>query len=126
MEAEIRALIEKLGIGYFPTKAEIYQAGEAGLYGRINRSGGLTAWARRMGLPTRTESIGWANSHNPRHKAPSLCWQCAHAVPNPEQGRGCEWSRFFRAVPGWTVEIRVLPNIGKTPNVRRCPKFCKG
>ena len=126
IEGEIRALMEELKIGYFPAKDEMYEAGRSGLYGRINRSGGLRAWARRMDLPTRTEAMGPKKSRNPRRKAPSLCWRCAHAVPNPAEGRGCQWSRFFRAVPGWTVEICTLPNIGKTPNVRQCPKFRKG
>ena len=33
----------------------------------------------------------------------TLCWQCENAVPN-HKGRGCEWSRRFRPVPGWTAQ----------------------
>lgn len=125
IEEQVLELMEDLGVSYFPTKAELYGAKQAGLYGRISRSGGILKWARRMDLPTRAESMG-KKSDNPRHKAPSLCWRCAHAVPNPQEGRGCEWSMYFRPVPGWVVEIRTLPHIGKTPNVRQCPKFKRG
>lgn len=125
IEEQILELMEELGISYFPTKAELYGAKCSGLYGRISRSGGIQKWARRMDLPTWTESIGKGSS-NPRRKAPSICWNCLHAVPNPEKGIGCEWSMYFRPVPGWEVEIRILPHIGKTPNVRKCPKFKRG
>ena len=29
----------------------------------------------------------------------SLCWTCIHAVPNPEKGTGCSWSRSMGTIP---------------------------
>ena len=30
----------------------------------------------------------------------TLCWSCAHAVPEEKKGRGCSWSLDFQPVRG--------------------------
>jgi len=54
----------------------------------------------------------------------SLCWDCQNAV------LGCEWSREFEPVPGWTAKPRrMIDNARGTVtmsyNVIKCPKFIK-
>ena len=51
-----------------------------------------------------------------------LCWSCQNAVPT-EDGRGCEWSREFQPVPGWTAEMTTKCGYGVTWCVTECPKF---
>lgn len=58
----------------------------------------------------------------------TLCWSCKNAVPS--QNCGCNWSREFKPVEGWTAERRDLKiSRGKTVEsylVVKCPKFEKG
>lgn len=58
---------------------------------------------------------------------PSLCLQCANAVPSPARGTGCEWSVSDAPVPGWTAiecEFRInADNIQTSYCVKRCPKY---
>lgn len=57
-----------------------------------------------------------------------LCWDCASACG------GCEWSRSFQPVPGWTATpVRRIQSYGKkgykvidTYRITACPKFTKG
>lgn len=57
-----------------------------------------------------------------------LCWDCDNACG------GCEWSRSFRPVPGWTATpVRRIQSYGKkgykvidTYRITACPKFTKG
>lgn len=63
-----------------------------------------------------------------RHRA-NICFDCKHAVPD-NRGHGCEWSRKFEPVPGWTATPTVL-RAGSCESVRTwqisaCPKFEKG
>lgn len=49
---------------------------------------------------------------NPRRPTgpQTLCWCCANAVPSPETGAGCSWSRREHTpVPGWVAERRDIP-----------------
>ena len=56
-----------------------------------------------------------------------LCWDCANACG------GCEWSRSFQPVPGWTAApSRRIQNYGETGfkvidtyRITACPKFTK-
>ena len=56
-----------------------------------------------------------------------LCWDCAKACG------GCEWSRSFRPVPGWSASpSRRIQNYGETGfkvidtyRITACPKFIK-
>ena len=52
----------------------------------------------------------------------TLCWQCENAVPN-HKGRGCEWSRRFRPVPGWTAQGPGEGDECEGYFVVACPKF---
>ena len=50
----------------------------------------------------------------------TLCWDCANAVPNGENG--CPWSRGFNEVEGWLVSVdKFHENAGVT--VVSCPLF---
>lgn len=57
----------------------------------------------------------------------SLCMKCAHIVPSPRRGTGCEWSVNDKPVPGWTAvqcEFRIAPNnVQVSYCVKDCPKF---
>ena len=57
----------------------------------------------------------------------SLCLHCAHIVPSPRRGVGCEWSVSGRPVPGWTAiecEFRInADNVQTSYCVKRCPKY---
>ena len=48
----------------------------------------------------------------------TICWECAHSLPRPEQGIGCEWFCVDKPVPGWTAV-----KTGTSYIVRKCPKF---
>lgn len=52
-----------------------------------------------------------------------LCWTCRNAVPSRRTGRGCEWSRGLKPVPGWVAEPIHKAVIGDTWLVRACPKY---
>lgn len=58
----------------------------------------------------------------------TLCWKCQNAVPNMH-GRGCEWSRRFKPVPGWDADEEEMcmsedpPRYDTSYFVRSCPKF---
>ena len=62
-----------------------------------------------------------------------LCWGCVHAVPNPAAGTGCNWSKWFKPVDGWTAKPTVLYacNHGasytdKSFSITKCPQYEKG
>ena len=59
-------------------------------------------------------------------KAGTLCWTCAHAVPNPKKGLGCSWSRELVPVEGWDAVFR-QPKNSKLPSyfVKGCPRYKK-
>ena len=80
---------------------------------------------------------------NPGHPPPlrqvggTLCWHCRNAVPNPETGAGCSWSRKEHApVPGWTAErrdVQIQKDSRRRVNgdlesyrVLACPEFEEG
>lgn len=52
-----------------------------------------------------------------------LCWSCRNAVPTEDGACGCEWSREFRPVPGWTAEALEKPGFGLTWRITECPKY---
>jgi hypothetical protein len=65
----------------------------------------------------------------------TLCWDCIHAVPDPQSGVGCEWSESKATVPvpGWDAMPQFLrnymgPTAAAVPTycVLECPKFRKG
>lgn len=63
----------------------------------------------------------------------SQCWNCRNAVPNPEKGYGCNWSRSRQPVPGWeTIDRLRLPDDGYSTVVKwghkvcRCPEYKRG
>lgn len=64
----------------------------------------------------------------------TLCWDCAHAVPNPATGAGCPWSMRFEPVEGWAAELRTLKNYAEANKPREdvsyivtaCPLFREG
>lgn len=62
---------------------------------------------------------------NPRKRA-NICFDCKNAVPD-DCGHGCEWSRKFEPVPGWTATPTTLRSGGCTPteswHITACPKF---
>lgn len=56
----------------------------------------------------------------------SLCWDCAHAVPD-NRGHGCPWSRSFKPVGGWTAtegHYYSMKNGERVANVMYCVKSC--
>lgn len=57
-------------------------------------------------------------------KEGTLCWHCAHAVPNPKKGLGCSWSRELVPVKGWDAEYRNIRG-SKLPSylVKACPMY---
>lgn len=62
----------------------------------------------------------------------SICWDCANAVPDPETGRGCSWSRRFEPVDGWLArraDLRRPEGEGgpvESYCVIDCPEFKEG
>lgn len=52
-----------------------------------------------------------------------LCWSCRNAVPSEVTGRGCEWSRDLRPVPGWEAEAVNKGAMGLTWSIKKCPKY---
>lgn len=69
------------------------------------------------------------------HSRMTLCWYCRNAVPNPETGAGCAWSkRPHEPVKGWEAERRDLyvenKSSGYKPaesyRVLACPEFEEG
>ncbi len=61
----------------------------------------------------------------------SLCWFCRNAVPSPETGAGCSWSRRAHTpVEGWEAERRDLKMFHKgqveSYRVLACPEFQEG
>ena len=67
---------------------------------------------------------------NKQNSTATLCWKCINAVPNPETGDGCSWSRHLRPVKGWDAEARMYaPGTGSadiTWHVNACPEFKEG
>lgn len=58
----------------------------------------------------------------------SLCWHCKNAVPN-YSGRGCNWSRFFKPVPGWDAPANFHQSHDRMTTgykVNACPMFERG
>ena len=39
------------------------------------------------------------NGGVPQDETGCLCWTCIHAVPSPEKGTGCSWSRSVGKIP---------------------------
>lgn len=111
-EQEIRAFMEELGIEHFPTKKQMLEAGKENLYLNIVERGGVCKYAKHMKLQLRG------------NREDALCWGCAHAVPNPGKGRGCEWSKEFLPVPGWVASVRA--SFPDSYLVKSCPKFERG
>lgn len=55
----------------------------------------------------------------------NICINCKNAVPD-NRGHGCEWSRNFDPVPGWTAEPTILRAGGneiESYRITDCPKF---
>lgn len=59
------------------------------------------------------------NTNSVFSKPSTLCWQCANAVPDEQNG--CDWSRHLMPVVGWTVQ----ESRGRQPSYRviACPEF---
>ncbi len=64
---------------------------------------------------------------NPRTETNDLCFSCRHACG------GCEWSRSFKPVPGWTATpTKLRANRNDTAifldsfHITACPKFTPG
>ena len=61
-----------------------------------------------------------------QHKKANICFGCKNAVPD-DCGHGCEWSRKFEPVPGWTATPTLLRSGGCEPteswHIEACPKF---
>ena len=60
----------------------------------------------------------------------TICWDCINAVPNPETGAGCNWSRKLEPVDGWEAEKNeIIHYYGttfssvETCRVIKCPLF---
>lgn len=53
----------------------------------------------------------------------TLCWTCRNAAPCRAAGRGCEWSREFKPVPGWKARRQKRAVLGETYTVYACPKY---
>ena len=60
----------------------------------------------------------------------SLCWHCAHSVPDKLGRRGCDWSTKRKPVEGWTAtQTRMRAIEGGdiiSYFVTKCPKFKRG
>ena len=57
----------------------------------------------------------------------NICFDCKNAVPDKE-GPGCEWSRKFEPVPGWTATPKRLNpgrhgTITETYEITACPMY---
>ncbi|MGM9615700.1 MAG: hypothetical protein ACI3W7_09285 [Oscillospiraceae bacterium] len=60
---------------------------------------------------------------SPAAASGTLCWQCENAVPDPERGKGCPWSKSGKPVDGWDA-IRTSKAVdGESYFVRACPSF---
>lgn len=64
------------------------------------------------------------------NKTPTLCWDCARALP----GNGCPWANRFKPVKGWDAEETTIKVIRsecsqnryreeRAYRVRGCPLF---
>lgn len=53
----------------------------------------------------------------------TLCWQCENAVPDPERGKGCPWSKSGTPVDGWDAIRTSKSEDGESYYVRACPSF---
>ena len=49
----------------------------------------------------------------------TICWECVHSLPRPDQGIGCEWFCVDKPVPGWTAI-----QTGTSYRVVKCKRFC--
>ena len=63
----------------------------------------------------------------------TICWDCIHAVPNPDTGDGCSWSEKQIPVEGWKAEgTRLMSYANDDPRefssylVTECPRFKQG
>lgn len=63
-------------------------------------------------------------------KQETLCWYCAHAVPEKKKGHGCPWSLGFQPVRGWQAEPKIYRTgkkiCGTSYFVMDCPLFREG
>lgn len=61
-------------------------------------------------------------------KADSICWDCKHCVPDPDNNIGCSWSRMEGNVEGSVASVKLITysegNI-LAHVMRSCPEFCK-
>ena len=100
------------------------QAGRSYIY--IGRALGKTEGAVKMCVQRLRQS-------DPDYEEPvagTLCWRCVNAVPDPETGAGCPWSRRFEPVEGWTAFPRRYDestgNHGVSYQVTACPSYAEG
>ena len=107
------------------------QRAEGWTMDRLAQEHGVSRWtiaerlSRGAHTPTKRRNTGCCN-----HK-PTLCWQCANAVPDKSGKRGCAWSRSFKPVKGWDAdETRLYANDETRSivsyHVRSCPEFVEG
>lgn len=67
---------------------------------------------------------------NARKKWPKTkCWTCQNAVPNPNTGKGCNWSRGFMPVEGWEAVATTIraykKEVAPVPSfhIVSCPEY---
>ena len=86
----------------------------------IRATGGFACWAKKLYLSKRDET-----ERARKFRAPTICWECVHAVPNGKYG--CEWSLTGVPVPGWdaveTTDLFGARFADSVYNVMECPKF---
>ena len=88
--------------------------------------------AEIVGRPETTIHTALRYMNNGGTPHASICWDCINAVPNPETGDGCSWSRSFIPVEGWTAREHKLMIYGDTADdcmsyqVISCPCFKEG
>ena len=75
--------------------------------------------------PSKKEYKNPSDSPRTRTRPSTICWECVHAIPNPEKKHGCAWSILKKPVPGWIAEETKLCGITSF-NVKHCPKFKRG
>lgn len=59
----------------------------------------------------------------------NICFDCVNAVPTKDGTRGCNWSRYFRPVKGWTATkapFKAAYTHTWTYHITECPEFEKG
>ena len=81
----------------------------------------------------KTYALHYADCPRKKNGGNTLCWTCINAVPNPQKGHGCSWSRKLIPVKGWTAEGTILkcyatsePKKYTCYRVMKCPEFVEG